>query len=310
MANLILLKSKGETINMNEIAVHPEEQIERILFETKNILPDVCLLKRQLQTYTQKDRIDIVGLDNDNNILVIEIKAHMVNEDVIPQVLRYAGWVEIHPDAIKSIWLEQKDKLDDIDFNWEKPFDLKVLIIGPSFNPSVQKLIKRITYPVDLIEFKKFNDGTHDYFFLNKLMIEDEKPATPISTITEHDEEFYKKRYSAVAAQDFWLLCNHIEDYIKAKGWNLTRSNNKGYISFKYGFPIAFGVTFTSVKTFALFFKISKKAATSIKIAGHEMLRYEDQWKQALYNVESGSINLKIFDPLFEEAYKNIVGKK
>ena len=179
MANLILLKGKDETINMNEIAVHPEEQIEKILFETKNILPDVFLIKRQLQTYTREDRIDMVGVDNENNILVIEIKDEMVDESVIPQVLRYAVWVETRPDAIKSIWLEQKDKPEDIVFDWEKDFDLKILIIGPPFKPSVQKLINRIMYPVELIEFKKFNDGSSDYIFLNKLIIEDEKHAEP-----------------------------------------------------------------------------------------------------------------------------------
>jgi len=310
MANLILLKGKDETINMNEIAVHPEEQIERILFETKNIIPDVCLLKRQLQTYAKEDRIDIVGLDNENNILVIEIKAEMVDESVIPQVLRYAVWVETHPDAIKSIWLEQKDKPKDIDFDWEKDFDLKLLIIGPSFKPSVQKLINRITYPVELIEFKKFNDGCSDYIFLNKLIIEDEKPATPVSTVRQYDEDFYKKQYNPASAKEFWLLCNRLEDYIKAKGWNLTRSNNKGYVSFKYGFPIVFGVIFSGSKSFCLFFKISKETTESIKIKDHEMLRYEEQWNQALYKIESGSLNLELFEPLFEEAYKNIVGKK
>jgi len=39
MANLILIKNKKETINMNEVEVHPEEAIEKILFETKNIFP-------------------------------------------------------------------------------------------------------------------------------------------------------------------------------------------------------------------------------------------------------------------------------
>lgn len=172
MANLILIKSKNETTNMNEIEVHPEEVIEKTIFETENILPDVFLLKRQLQTYTKEERIDLVGVDNENNILVIEIKDETVDESVIPQVMKYAFWVETHPDAIKSIWLEQKDKSEDF-FDWEKEFSIKIMIIGPSFKPSVQKLINRITYPSDLIEFRKFSDGTNDYVFLNKLIVEE-----------------------------------------------------------------------------------------------------------------------------------------
>jgi hypothetical protein len=310
MANLILLKGKSETINMNEVKVHPEEEIEKIIFETKNILPDVFLLKRQLQTYSKEDRIDLVGLDNENNVLVIEIKDEIVNESVIPQVLRYSVWVETHPDAIKSIWLEQKDKHENFVFDWEKEFNLKVLIIGPSFKLSVQKLINRITYPVELIEFKKFNDGTNDYVFLNKLIVEDEKVARPVSTTREYDEEFYKLNYNPNSAKEFWKLCTHLEEYIKAKGWNLTRSNNKVYVSFKYGFPIVFGVMFTGSKSFSLFFKIPKEIAVKTKIKDYNILRYDEQWNQALYKVESGDIDLKKFEPLFSEAYKNIVGEK
>lgn len=310
MANLILLKNKREIINMNEIKVHSEEEIEKIIFETKNILPDVFLLKRQLQTYTKEERIDLVGVDNENSVLVIEIKKELVDESVISQVLRYAFWVETHPDAIKSIWLEQKDRPEDIVFDWDKEPNLKVLIIGPSFSLSVQRLLNKITYPVELVEFKKFNDGTRDYVFLNKLIIEEEKVPRPVSTIREYDEKFYRKYYNPNSAEEFWKLCNRVEEYVKTKRWNLKRSNNKGYVSFKYGFPIVFGVSFIGTKSFCLFFKIPREIAKKTKIKGHEMLRYQDQWNDALYKVESGAINLNRFEPLFTAAYRNIVGEK
>ena len=107
MANLIIIRKRKEAINLNEQDLHPEESIERLIFE-KNLLPDVFLLKQQLRTYTGQERIDLVGIDNENNIAVIEIKDEIADESVIPQVIRYAVWVETHPDAIKSIWLEQK----------------------------------------------------------------------------------------------------------------------------------------------------------------------------------------------------------
>jgi len=312
MANLIMLKNKlpNEPINMNEIEVRPEEAIEKIVFETRNILPDVFFLKRQLSTYKGEERIDLVGLDNENNILVIEIKDETVDESIISQVMKYAGWVETHPDSIKSIWLEQKERPEDIVFDWEKEFNVKIMIIAPSFTPSVQKLINRITYPVELIEFKKFSDGTNDYVFLNKLLLEEERVTKPVSTIREYNEDFYMKRYNPKSAKEFWKLCDRIEKYIKTRGWNLTRSNHKGYVSFKYGFPIVFGVAFIGSKSFCLFFKIPKEIADKVKIEGQSLFRYEDQWNQALYKVESSDIDLGKFDPLFTAAYDNIVGER
>jgi hypothetical protein len=91
---------------------------------------------------------------------------------------------------------------------------------------------------------------------------------------------------------------------------NLTRSNNKGYVSFKYGFFNVFGVSFTGTKSFCLFFKVPKETAERTRVDGYDMQRYESQWNQVLYKAESGVIDLKKFESLFVAAYKNIVGEK
>lgn len=55
---------------------------------------------------------------------------------------------------------------------------------------------------------------------------------------------------------------------------------------------------------------IPKNVANEIKIRNHTMYRYEDQWKQALYKVEKATTDITVFEPLFEAAYQNIVGRK
>jgi len=115
MANLILIKNKNEIINMNEIEVHPEEKIRDILFETGKILPDIFFLKKEHPTYKGK-RMDLVGLDKDNNIVIVEVKDETVEESVISQVMEYAMWVESNPDSIKTLWYEHPEKPE---FNWE-----------------------------------------------------------------------------------------------------------------------------------------------------------------------------------------------
>lgn len=305
-----MLNGENEKINMNEIEVHPEEEIENIIFQN-NILPDVLLLKRQLQIYSKDSRIDIVGLDAENNITVVEIKDGMVSEDVISQVLRYALWIESYPDAVKSIWLENKDKvdIDDFPFDWDKEFKIKIIIIGSSFKPSVQKLINRITYPVDLIEFKKFNDGINDYIFLNNVLIEDEKSYKPVDTDITIDKEYYKNKFDPETVEEFWKLCQRIVKYIENKGWELKRNNTKNYVTFKYGFPAVFGVEFKSMKRFNLFFKVTPQMISNIEIKDFNFT-YQEQWKQIYYEIPSGDIDLNLFDEIFEAAYKNITGKK
>jgi hypothetical protein len=71
---------------------------------------------------------------------------------------------------------------------------------------------------------------------------------------------------------------------------------------------MVFGIQFVGSKSMCLFFKLPKKTSDSIMIEGEETYRYEEEWKQILYKVESSNINLKKYDKLFEESYKNIVG--
>ena len=307
MANLIILGGRGETKNLNEIEVHPEESIEKLVFG-KSILPDVFPLKRQLATYSKDERLDVVGLDDQNRIVVIEIKDEMVDEKVIPQVMRYAVWVETHPDAVKNIWLESQDKPEDLNFDWEKQSEIRIIIIGPSFKSSVGRLIQRIKYPVSLIEFKKFTDGHNDFVFVSEVVTEDEKPAKPVDTSTEYGQGWYRTHRNPKSAVEFWQLANRLEDYTKRRGWNLSRNNNRGYVSFKYGFPVVYGIQFIGHKSFCLYFKVPKAIAKKLHVRGHKLLRYREQWKEALYKVDSGQTNLRKFDELFEAAYGNIVG--
>ena len=307
MANLIITRRRKEVINLNELEVRPEESIEQLIFD-KNLIPDVFLLKRQLTTYSRQERIDIVGIDNENNIVVIEIKDEAADESVIPQVMRYAVWVETHPDAIKSIWLEQDNVPEDAEFDWEKEFNIRIMVIAPAFKLSVQRLIDRIKYPVDLIEFKKFNDGKTDYIFLNTLQIEETKPMKPVVTTREYDKHHYERIFNTESAREFWRLARKLENYVKSRGWNLTRKNNRSFISFKYGFFQVLGITFVGSKSFCLFFKIPERTVKKMKTRGGKLYKYS--WKGAQYKVESAQVNLSKYSSLFRAAYDNVIGRK
>ncbi len=251
VSNLIKIKDKDTLLNMNEIEIHPEEAIERLLWENKGMLPDIYLLSRQVQSSSGSERIDLLGLDSDNNVVIIELKDEDVTEEVILQVMRYAFWVEANPDSIRTLWLEKKNKPEDFEFDWTQKLELRILMIAPSFNQDVRKLINKVSYKIELIEFKKFNDGESDFIFLNQLENRRDplyKP-TALRYSGEYDEEFYKSQRNPNSVPIFLKIANTIEEYLRNKGWNLTRSNNRSYISFKYGFPIVCGIKWIGSKS-------------------------------------------------------------
>ena len=69
-----------------------------------------------------------------------------------------------------------------------------------------------------------------------------------------------------------------------------------------------FGVSWIGSKSFGLFFKLPKEKAQSIVISGITPHRYEEEWKQVLYKIESPEKDTRRLLPLFEAAFKHITG--
>ena len=89
MANL-LWKTGNTTQSLLAKAFRTEEEFEKMVFETPEILADVFLLKRQIRGGCKPGIPDIIGIDNDGNICIIEMKNITVDASIIPQVLQYA----------------------------------------------------------------------------------------------------------------------------------------------------------------------------------------------------------------------------
>jgi len=118
MANLFW-KNKQSTKRLVENPFKSEEEFEKIVFETPEILEDIFLLKRQVRVGNKAGIPDMVGIDKDGNICIVEMKNTTVDASIIPQVLQYAFWAETNPDSIKSLWLECENKPDELSISWD-----------------------------------------------------------------------------------------------------------------------------------------------------------------------------------------------
>jgi len=304
MANLFW-KTNGETKSLLSTPYKTEEEFEIEIFKTQEILEDIFLIKRQIRGGKKKGIPDIIGIDNDGNVCIIEMKNIGVDSSIIPQVLQYAFWAETNPDSIKSLWLECENKPDDLIISWDR-FQVRIIIIAPSIFRSTLDIVEKINYPVDLIEVKRWVEGGNTIFLVNKLEAEQKPERTrPTTGLQVYDEEFYKKEYNKQSAIDFIRYAKGVEKLIRSKSWDLELKFNKHYCGFKAGFFNAFGINWVSSKTFGFFFKLSEEEARQVEI---QMTRYESQWKQAIYYIEPNKTKIKDYEPLFEMAYKKLTG--
>jgi hypothetical protein len=304
LANLFW-KTKTDIKSLLATPFKTEEEFEKTIFETSELLEDIFLLKRQVRGGSKSGIPDIIGLDNDGNVCIVEMKNVSVDASIIPQVLHYAYWAETNPDSIKSLWLECENKPDDLQIPWEN-LQVRILIIAPSILRSTLGIVEKINYPVDLIEVKRWVEGEHHLLLVDKLEQTEKKTKTkPTSGLQTYDEAFYKKYYNKNSAEQFIRFVKELEKLVKRKGWALDTKFNKSYCTFKAGFFNVFGVKWIGSKTFAFFFKISEEEAKQFSIS---LTKYESQWKEADYYIDPNKTKTSQFFPLFEFAYKKFTG--
>jgi len=304
MANLFW-KTRSTTRSLLATPFKTEEEFEKLVFETQEILEDIFLIKRQIKGGNKSGIPDIVGIDNDGNICIVEMKNVTVDASIIPQVLQYAFWAETNPDSIKSLWLECENKPDDLSISWDS-FQVRIIVIAPSILRSTMDIVEKINYPVDLIEIKRWIEEENQLLLVNKLEQEKKPGVRPVKGLATYDEDFYMKEYNKQSAKKFLKYVDEVEKIIKEQGWALEKKYNKHYCGFKAGFFNAFGVGWIGSKTFSFFFKLDQAQAESVPI---EMTKYDSQWKPANYYIEPGKTKTSDFLPLFEMAYERLAGK-
>ena len=304
MANLFW-KTKEGVKALLATPFKTEEEFERTVFETSELLEDIFLLKRQIRGGNKAGIPDIVGIDSDGNVCIVEMKNSSVDSSIIPQVLQYAFWAETNPDSVKSLWLECDDRPDDITITWES-LQVRILVIAPSILRSTLDLVDKINYPVDLIEVKRWVEGDHEILLVNKLEAEPRKPTRPVTGQPIYDEGFYKTIYNNTSVDQFLKYSRELEAYVKRQDWDLEIKYNKHYCGFKAGFFNAFGIKWIGSKTFAFFFKLPEEEAKGIDI---QMTKYENQWKEAVYYIDPKTTKISNLEPLFELAYKKLSGE-
>ncbi len=307
MPNLFWRSADGRTTNLAERPFTSEDEFERYVYDVREILSEIFILSRQVRTPSRKDVPDIVGVDEESNVVIIEFKNRAIDEEIIPQVLRYAIWAETNPDSIRALWLEAEDVPDDVSIDWDN-LTVRIIIMAPAIPVAVLRLVNKINYEVDLLEVQRFAVDEDEFILVNKR--EPEAPTTRRITkgTPVYDKEFYKQHRNNQSVDMFFAVSERIDRFLSDRSWPLEKKFNKGYIGYKHGFYNVFGLSWLGSKSFALFFKVPREVAEQHQPSDWEPHRYEDEWKQVLYRVDKVDAPLDALGPLFEAAYNNIVG--
>jgi len=306
----LFVKRSGETpVAVREELFANEQQLEEYICQNSSILSDVFIIRRQVRANKGADIPDIVAVDNDGNVVLIELKNVIVDEQIISQVLRYAIWAETNPDSIKSLWLECKDRPENLEIDWGNN-QVRIMVVAPQIKRTVAAFATKIGYEVDLLEVKRLVQDQSEYILVNRIEpdVKQQGPTKPTAGQEEYNRAFYEREYNTQSVSFFFTVVKECEQMIKAKKWGLDTKFNKYYCGFKYGFPLVFSVRWLGSKSLALAFKLGREQAEEIQ-GDLKMHNYDDGWSEAQYRLDAQNFDLKKYVPLMEAAYHKITGR-
>lgn len=283
-----------------------EEELEKLVFANSNLLGDIFFLGQQVKGGGKVGIPDVIGIDASGNVCVIEFKNVRVDSWIVPQVLGYAIWAETHPDSIKSMWLECKNQPDDLvpDFDG---YEVRIIVVAPSFEPAVPQHMLKINFDVDLMEISRFEVNKEEFILVNRL-----EPAAPAKHKTAqgtgiYDSEFYEKNYNKTSVESFFAYLESTRKLVADRGWPLDYKMNKGYAVFKVGSSQCFGIHWLGSKSFGFFFKLSEQETTSAKPEAIQINKYSNEWKQSEFKIEPGKSKVEDYLPLMQACVDKLV---
>ena len=304
-------KSGDKTRTLVDKPFDSEADFEQYLFENQELLGgDIFIIFRQIRTGNKQGIPDMLGLDQDSRICIIELKNQEASESILPQALEYAIWAETNPDSIKAIWLESKNKPEDIIPDWDN-LDIRIILVAPSFKTTVPRMAGKINYQVDLIQVGRYCLEKEE--FLAVEVLDATPPIRPTTTkvMGDWDWEYYESEHGKEATDQVRSVVGDLEKIVTEMGWILPFNINKYYVGFKLGNRVVFNVAWGGTYTWNVRFKMPKEEAQAFKSNNWEFQRFDNNFHEASFRpLQLDYPHIEELKPLLLQAYKYVSGRK
>ena len=301
-------KSGDQTRSLIEKPFSSEAEFEKYVFDNQDILGDIYIIQRQIRTGSKQGIPDMLGVDQDASVCIIELKNQEADESILPQALGYAIWAETNPDSIRAIWLETKERPEDIEIDWDN-LDIRVVLIAPAFKSTVPRMAAKMGYPIDLIQVQRYC-FEHEEFLLVDVLEEKQPPKVGVTRVKgAWDWDFYESEHGKEATAQFRLAVQAIAELVKKQGWNTPHNLNKYYIGFKLGNRIVFSVSWGGTYAWNLRLKLPEEVARGFQGQQWEFQRYDQSFHEAVFRpLQPDAPDTAELEPLLVRAHKYVSG--
>jgi hypothetical protein len=304
-------KTSEQTRNLALKPFKSEAEFEAYVYNNQELLGDVSILHRQIRTGNKQGIPDMLGVDQDAQICIIEMKNVDVDEEILPQVLGYAIWADTNPDSIRAIWLEAKNKPEDIEIEWDN-LSVRIIIVAPSFSPNLPRMAAKIGYPVQLVKIQRFSFDEKDEIVLVDIIEEQQVVKNSTTKVLgDWSWEFYEQEHGKEASSNFKNVVESLERLVKHNGWDLEFNLNKHYTGFKRpNNKVVFSVAWAGTHAWNIKAKNSEKESQGFQGKLWEFQRYDSQFNEAVFRPKTkDTTDIRELEKMLSLAYERVIGK-
>ncbi len=325
LTDLYKLESNSEIKEIAKSQFSDEtNDFEEFIMKNERLLGQIALINHQI-VLPDKKRIDAWGVDIvDLRPIIVEFKNVTIGADVISQILPYYDFVKSNPDTLKyKAVSDQKfmKKMEELGKSREKleeglEQEPKVLIVAPSFEDTLVKLVDYMKFEVELIEISRYKTLTNEFF------VTVDRPeiasSTQVAVRIKEDWDWDKYEKLGISRRKIEVakqLKAQVDDILKKENINIEAVFRKLYISYKVSGKLVFWIdlNYTSWEKggVVIWFYLGKEP--DIKAEGMEIesatYRWLKDYNQFAVTIDKAT-DLTPLSNIFKRAYQYVKGEK
>ncbi|NLG41008.1 MAG: DUF91 domain-containing protein [Chloroflexi bacterium] len=226
MSTIKLFKTNhSNVVELGVKAIEVEKSLQNTIEQNLDLFLGVRFLASEYSTgKIHGGRIDTLGIDENNAPVIIEYK-RSINENVINQGLFYLNWLLDHKGEFTLLAMRSNPKISQNDVEWD---NARLLCIAGDFTRYDEHAVQQINRNIELIRYRKFEDGIILFELVNAFGGTDPKPPHPGGTKQKTVLENFEKM--GKTEKDWYET---LRAFIFALGDDVQEKTTKLYIAFK-----------------------------------------------------------------------------
>jgi DNA-directed RNA polymerase subunit N (RpoN/RPB10) len=288
-----------------------EDQLEEIIVKHPELLYEGLNIVGR-QTSTGGGPLDLLGVDEDGNLIVFELKRGTLTRDAVSQVIDYASYLaELDPKDLANHITERSgnlgvEKIENFAIWYEEQYQKTIydiqkpamVLIGLGVDECTRRMVSYLAnneINISLLTFYGFEENGKTYI-AKQVEVSGKQPGRP-SSLTKQDRlDRLQKRIATVGVGQFFDdIAKFIETNLSAYKW----PNQNGYSFYLQDFKEDGSLTNLVYASIKLNDNIPNKAEVmllprAIDIASKTYDAFKENLPLNLENKESGGVSLWI----------------